>query len=107
LQVVVHVLCSKGPSLRAAIARDSGVDRFGLVVSEERRQHRRPGWAKVHSADRSRGALNIQWSSASSTLTCRVVTKGSRKPSPVVGDFINYVLDRHKGRVKAITTAYR
>lgn len=107
MQIIVQALCSSGPSLRAAIVKDAAVGNFGLVVSEEKRQHRKPGWAKVHSTDRTRGVLNIQWNSASSTLTCRVVTKGTKKPSPVVGDFINYLLDRHKTRIKAITTVHR
>ena len=106
MQIIVHVLCSGSRSLRAAIVKDSAVSRFGLTVSEELRPSRKPGWAKVHSKDQRRGALNIEWHAAAGTLTARIVTRG-RKPSPIVGDFINYVLARHGGRVRAITTAFR
>ena len=39
------------------------------------------------------------------TSLARVITKGSREPSPIVGDFVNYLLGRHSKRIKAITTA--
>lgn len=38
-------------------------------------------------------------------LLARVVTKGSREPSAIVGDFVTYLLARHSKRIKAITTA--
>ena len=66
---------------------------------------RQPGWLKLRGADRTRGAINIVWDSPTNLLTARVVTRGSTRPSPIVGDFVNYLLTRHGKRVKAITTA--
>jgi hypothetical protein len=68
---------------------------------------RAAGWLKVHAVDATRGALNIEWDAQSSILSARVITRGSRKPSPIVGDFINYLLYRHATRVQSITTAHR
>ena len=107
MQILVQVLCSKGRSLRQAIANDQRLSKYGLQVTLEHQPGRAPGWMKVHSADAKRGALNIEWDAQSAVLSARVVTRGSRRPSPVVGDFVNYVLDRHASRVQAITTAYR
>lgn len=107
MQVLVQVLCSKGQSLREAIANDSRLEKFGLQVTREKQPGRAPGWMKLHSADSARGALNVEWDVQSAVLSARVITRGSRHPSPIVGDFINYLLARHGSRVQSITTAYR
>lgn len=107
MQILIQVLCSKGRSLREAIASDKRIDQFGLCVSSEKQPGRQPGWLKLHSADSARGALNIEWDAQSAVLSARVVTKGSRKPSPIVGDCVNYLLARHGSRVQSITIAYR
>jgi len=104
MQVIVLVHCTRGSSLR-----DSIVSRLGrsaepdLVVSESRREGRNPGWTKIHSADKKRGAINVQWVTESSILQCRVVTRRTREISPIVGDFVTYLLDNHRSRIKAIT----
>lgn len=107
MQILVQVLCSKGPSLREAIANDARLERYSLQVTRQMQPGRAPGWLKVHATDATRGALNIEWDAQSAVLSARVITRGSRKPSPIVGDFINYLLDRHAGRVQSITTAHR
>jgi hypothetical protein len=107
MQILVQVLASKGRSLREAIANDKRIDAYGLQVSSEKQSGRQPGWMKLHSADSERGALNVEWDAQSAILSARVVTRGSRRPSPIVGDFVNYMLARHGGRVQSITTAYR
>jgi hypothetical protein len=107
MQILVQVLSSKGRSLREAIANDKRIGAYGLQVSSEKQSGRQPGWMKLHSADSARGALNVEWDAQSAILSARVVTRGSRQPSPIVGDFVNYMLARHGGRVQSITTAYR
>lgn len=107
MQILVHVLCTKGRSLREAIANDAKIERFGLTVRSERQPGRAPGWLKLHSSDAARGALNVEWDRQTTALSARVVTRGSTKPSPIVGDFVNYLLARFPNRVQVITTAYR
>jgi len=107
MQILVQVLCSKGQSLREAIANDGRLESFNLQVVREKQPGRAPGWMKLHSSDSARGALNVEWDAQSAVLSARVITRGSRQPSPIVGDFINYLLARHGGRVQSITTAYR
>jgi hypothetical protein len=104
MQVNVVVHCTKGKSLRDAVVQHLARSRAdGLAVVETRRWDRNPGWTKVKSLDRKRGAVNIAWSGANAALQCRVVTRGSRLTSPVLGDFITYLMNRHRGRIRAIT----
>jgi hypothetical protein len=107
MQILVQVLCTKGPSVRQSIANDSRIDRFGLQVTKEAQPGRAPGWMKVHATDATRGVLNVEWDSQSAVLSARVITRGTRKPSSIVGDFVNYMLQRHSSRVQSITTAIR
>ena len=107
MQILVQVLCTKGRSLREAIASDKQINKFGLRVTSEKQPGRQPGWLKLHSADSARGALNVEWDAQSAVLSARVVTRGTRKPSPIVGDFVNYLLGRHSARVQSLTIAYR
>ena len=107
MQILVQVLSSKGRSLREAIASDKRIGQFGLSVTSEKQPGRQPGWLKLHSADSARGALNVEWDAQSAVLSARAITKGSRKPSPIVGDFVNYLLARHGTRVQSLTIAYR
>jgi hypothetical protein len=107
MQILVQALCSRGKSLREAIGTDPRLERYGLQVTRQLQPGRAPGWLKLHATDATRGALNIEWDAQSFVLSARVITRGSRKPSPIVGDFINYLLDRHSGRVQSITTAHR
>jgi hypothetical protein len=107
MQILIQVLCTKGRSIRQAIADDPRLDRFALQVTKEAQPGRAPGWLKLHATDETRGALNVEWDAQSSVLSARVVTRGSRRPSPIVGYFVNYLLQRHEGRVQSITTAIR
>ena len=104
MQIIVVVHCTKGRSLRDAIVKTLAASRLEpLSVSETQRKTRNPGWTKIHSTDEKRGAVNVRWAASSSTLECRVVTKGSRKASPVLGDFVTYLMNNHRTRVRAIT----
>ena len=107
MQILIQVLCTKGRSIRQAIADDPRIERYSLQVTKEAQPGRAPGWLKLHATDETRGALNVEWDAQSSVLSARVVTRGSRRPSPIVGYFVNYLLQRHEGRVQSITTAIR
>jgi hypothetical protein len=106
MQILIQVMCRRGKSLREAIAGDSRLERHGLQVTRQMQPGRAPGWLKLHSTQ-ERGAVNIEWDAQSAVLSARVITRGTRKPSPIVGDFVNYVLARHGSRVESIITAVR
>lgn len=105
MQILIHALCSKGASLREAIANDVRLEKHHLLKVREKQAGRAPGWMKLRSATTAAGVLNIEWHPQSSVLSARVITRGSGPPSQIVGDFINYLLRRHGSRVKAIITA--
>ena len=60
MQILIQVLCTKGRSIRQAIADDPRIDRYGLQVTKEAQPGRAPGWLKLH-AEEMRGALNVEW----------------------------------------------
>ncbi|MFI5256655.1 MAG: hypothetical protein ACHQRK_05275 [Gemmatimonadales bacterium] len=107
MQILVQALCTKGKSLREAIGSDARLAQHRLQVTRQMQAGRAPGWMKLHATDTRRGALNIEWDTQSAVLSARVITRGSRKPSPIVGDFINYLLSRHGSRVQTVTVAFR
>jgi hypothetical protein len=105
MQIVISAICTNGPSLRQAIGDDPRLERYLLRLDKKQTPGREPGWLKLHSAGLRRGAINVVWDGQAHILTARVVTRGATRASGIVGDFINYLLSRHAGRVNAITTA--
>lgn len=103
MQVLVQVICRRGPSLRDAIAHDPRIEKHLLTVVSSKRQTRPHGWAKVRSTEPDRrGAVNIEWDADTKVLICRVVTRGPGKPNLIIGDFIDYLLHRFSRRIQAI-----
>ena len=103
MQTLVLVVCSPGLSVRDAIANDPKLGRHDFEILLERKAGRAPGWTKLRSRAQGRlGSINIQWSAATKVLSCRVVNRGSGKPNLIIGDFVDYLLQRHRRRVKII-----
>jgi hypothetical protein len=104
VQTLVQVICTPGPSLRDAIANDPKLDARDFEILLERKAGRFPGWTKLRSrAEGRRGSINLQWNAATRVLSCRVVNKGSGKPNLIIGDFVDYLLQRHRRRIKMVT----
>ena len=103
MQTVIHIHCSQGASLREKIAKDRQLENYMLYVVKEQKPGRSPGWLKIRSTESDRrGAINVQWD-ASGVLRCRIVNRGAGKPNSIVGDFMDYLLARHRKRTRAIT----
>ena len=101
MQTVIHVACSKDSSLRTAIEKDAKLEEYGLRIDRSKQPGRNPGWAKLRGISKERqGVVNIEWDSDSSVLVCRVINKAAGRPGLLVGDLINYLLDRHSKRIK-------
>ena len=63
---------------------------------------RQRGWTKLHSSrEGAYGAINIQWDTAARVLICRVVTRGEY-PALITGDFVAYLVSRHRRRIQTI-----
>jgi hypothetical protein len=103
VQTLVQVVCTPGLSVRDAIANDPKLHTHDFEIVLERKAGRAPGWTKLRSRAQSRrGSINIQWNAATKVLSCRVVNKGPGKPNLIIGDFVDYLLRRHRRRVKVI-----
>jgi hypothetical protein len=103
LQTLVQVICTPGPSVRDAIANDRKLEAHDFELLLERKAGRSPGWTKLRSrAEDRRGSINIQWNAATNVLSCRVVNKGPGKPNLIIGDFVGYLLQRHRRRIKLL-----
>lgn len=101
MQTVIQVISERTTSLRDAIAKDQKkLKRFGLVVSEQKRATRAPGWTKIHMPGEI-GAINVEWHGASRTLICRIVTKHD-PPDRIAGAFVNYLLARRGFKIQSI-----
>ena len=104
MQIVIQVVCTRGVSLREKIANDKALGKHLLQVTEEKRTDRARGWAKIHSTERDRrSAINVQWLAATNILLARVVTRSGNKPNRIIGDFVDYLIARHKSRIQAIS----
>jgi hypothetical protein len=103
MQVLVQVVCTRGRSLRDAVARHRRLGDHSLQVIEMQRPKRSHGWTKVRSTEPGRhGAINIEWDADTSVLVCRVVTRGRGKPNLIIGDFVDFLLRRFRSRIQAI-----
>lgn len=109
MQTIVVATCTPGVSLRDLIGRDARLRDFRLQVTKQHSPGRSPGWAKLHSsaAPPRPGAINVEWSPSAAILTCRIVTRGHRAPSPIVGDLVAYLASRHASRIRALTVIPR
>jgi len=103
LQTLVQVVCVPGKSLRDSIVNDRRIEDFRLAVREKLKPGRKHGWAKIHSiAPDRRGALNIEWYAEANILLCRIINRGAGRPDLILGDFIDYLFQRHRRRIKAV-----
>lgn len=105
MQIVVTALCQKGTSLREAIGSEPKLGEYALSLGKKKLIGRTPGWTKVHSTDKQRGAINLEWDAQAHVPMARVIRRGASRPSAIGGGFINYLLARHAKRIVAITTA--
>jgi hypothetical protein len=103
MQILIQVVCTRGPSLRDAISKNTRLDRHLLRVSEQKRSGRSHGWTKVHSTEPGRrGAINLEWDANTNLLLARVITRGKGKPSLIIGDFVDLLMSKYRNRIQAI-----
>ena len=102
MQTIIQVIATGHASLRDKIIKDTKLGDFGLVASEQKRQGRPNGWAKLRSNSGAAGAINLQWHGNARLLICRVINRLGGKPNWIVGDFIDYLVARHRSRIQTI-----
>ena len=103
MQSIIQITCYRGGSLREAIASDTRLEKYNLTVMRQKTPGRSPGWAKLRSTDPEIcGAINLEWDPATKTLLARIVTKGKNTPDRITGDFIAYLVGRHRKKIRSI-----
>lgn len=108
MQILIQAVCTRGRSLREAIANDARIARYDLEVVQQKRAGRPRGWTKLHSTLPDRhGAINLEWDADTHVLVSRVVTRGKGRPNLIIGDYIDYLLARHGRRIQAINVIPR
>lgn len=100
MQTVIDVYCTRGRSLREAIASDKYLEKYGLSMVRAHQPGRAPGWAKLRGDKPDRqGSVNIDWDANANILRCRVVNRGRGRPNLIVGDLVEYLMARHRRRI--------
>ena len=102
MQTIIQVIATGHGSLRDRIVKDAKLEDFGLVASEQKRQGRPYGWAKLRSTNGAAGAINLQWHGNAKLLICRVVNRLGGKPNSIAGDFIDYLVARQRPGIQTI-----
>ena len=104
MQTTIQIVCGKGKSLRESIERDAKLANEDFRVVTRRRVGRNPGWTTIESTYPGRqGTIRMEWIDTTNMLICRVVNRRPGSPSLIVGDFVDYLLKRHRKRLKFIT----
>lgn len=102
MQTIIQVIATGHGSLRDRITKDSKLENYGLKATEQKRQGRPNGWTKLRSSNGAQGAINLQWHGSAKLLICRVVNRAGGKPNSIVGDFVDYLVARHRSRIQTI-----
>ena|SRR2546425_256852 len=110
MKVRFWVVCGKGPSLRDLLNDRLGRDRrrledrakYPVRLKRERKVDRRHGWSWVQSRNRARGVVRYRWNSQLKILECWAVTRAGNRPSQLIGEFVETLLDAKPGRIKSI-----
>ena len=102
MQTLVQVVCSKGKSLRDAITNDPKLSDFDLTNQKKHQPGRQHRWARSVAPRPTVRELNIEWDADTGILLCRVVNRGAGRPNRVLGDFVDYLFQRHRRRIEAV-----
>jgi hypothetical protein len=103
VQTLVQVICTPGLSVRDAIANDPKLDAHQFEIVLERKAGRAPGWTTLRSRARVVAVPSTFNGAPQPSPVLPRRNKGSGRPNLIIGDFVDYLLQRHRRRVKVIT----
>ena len=102
MQTLIQVFCKGNTSsLRKKISNDEKLADYNLFVQQFKTNKRTAGWLKIR-AKGTNGTLNIEWDPNTKVLSTRIVNKGKGLPDIIAGDFVSYLMARHKNNIKLI-----
>ena len=110
MKVRFWVVSAKGQSLRESLNNDLDKDKgrpegrmkYPVRLQKEHKIDRSPGWSWVHSRQGGKGAIKYRWNPHLMILECWAVTKMGNRPSQLIGEFVESVLNSQRGRIKSI-----
>lgn len=108
MQTVIAVHCGRRDrsSLRDAIVSDPRLEDYQLLVLRQQKAGRNPGWAKIGALGPGEpGVINIEWDGSARMLLARAITRTRKPPARLLAHFVEYLMERHTRRIRAITIA--
>lgn len=108
MKVRFWVVSAEGRSLRDSLNNDLTKDRgrknkrYPVQLQQERKIDRPEGWSWVHSRNGGKGAVRYRWNAQLQILECWAVTKEGNRPSQLIGEFVESVLNSQRRKVKSI-----
>jgi hypothetical protein len=108
MKVRFWVVSARGTSLRDSLNNDLTKDRtrktnrYPVRLQQQQKIDRPEGWSWVHSRSGGKGAVRYRWNSQLQILECWAVTKGGNRPSQLIGEFVESVLNSQRRGVKSI-----
>lgn len=99
-------LTSLRDSLNAVLTRDrrraDNNAHYPILLKKQRKATRRRGWSWVPSRHGAKGAVRYRWNPQLKILECWAVTSHGNRPSQLMGEFVETLLDSRKAGVKSI-----
>jgi hypothetical protein len=104
------VVSKKAGSLRERVNDRLNQDRprtnddakYPVRLKRQKRRDRSRGWSWVHSRYRGRGAVRYRWNPRLKILECWAVTKQGNRPSQLIGEFVETLLDSQPRAIRSI-----
>jgi hypothetical protein len=110
VKVRFWVVSEKGTSLRDRLngylskdrKRESDDAKYQVRLKRRQKHDRRSGWSWVHSRGGGKGVVRYRWNPRLKILECWAVTKVGNRPSQIIGEFVETLLDSQRVAIKSI-----
>ena len=110
MKVRFWVVSAQGQSLRESLNNDLDKDRdrpeekmkYPVRLEKAHTPDRFPGWSWVHSRTGGKGSIKYRWNPHLHILECWAITKMGNRPSKLIGEFVESVLNSQRRRIKSV-----
>lgn len=73
-----------------------------VSLEQQKKSDRKGGWSWIHSRNGGKGSLKYRWNGQLKILECWAVTKSGNRPSQLIGEFVETLLNSQKKRIRSI-----
>jgi hypothetical protein len=107
MQIQMQAFAKRSRSLRKIIAEDlCNHEHEVLYVEKCLDPERAKGWGKTHGKEMP-GVLNIECDPDQQMLIVRAIARKRNKPYQLLGTFMQYLMERHGGKITSINLQLR